>query len=328
MNDDAAPVNRIVVAAVSFGLAFLLWVVIQLLQPVGWKVVSAPVLFVDVDKYQGRYLFSQPKPEEANIRIDGPADQVQDADDKFLRQNGVFVYADLNNVHSGSDSYPVRMSFRKNSPYTFTLLTSEVRLDVQEPKRRRLPVTVEATGQMDPERNLAYNGAITEPGIVYLTGPKSAVDQVKKVRVFLDLSAVQPHSFSMAPVEAVDEGDNVVSDVSVSPELVKVTPQVAPAATTRTVLVEQIFKGHPAMGYSVTNFVVEPNQVAIQGPIEVIGNLHSVPTQPINIEGVRTSTSYEIPLQLPPGVKTYSTRLVRVHVVIEPTPAQPSGSDR
>lgn len=329
MTEENGARNKISMAAVSLGLSLLLWTVVKLSQPPDFKPVSTDVLLVDTEKYQDRYIFPE-ELDQATVLVEGPTDQVQTVDERFLKRNGVFVYADLNNLHLGKARYPLKLyQPKRNSPYTFNLLTKDVQIEIQEVRRRRLPISVEPTGEIEASRNLSYNGATADPNMVALRGPRAAVDRVKRIRVYLDLAEVRQHGEMTSPAEALDENDNIVTDVTVSPQLINLRPQLAPGGSTRTVLIEPTFKGKPAMGFSVSNWAVEPNQVALQGPQEILSTLRKVSTKEIPLEGVRTSTSYDVALMLPPGVKSYSTRTVQVQVAVEPTPATASaGNDR
>jgi YbbR domain-containing protein len=311
------------VMGVSLLLSMLLWIVIQINQPPGFQYQEVNISAVNFEKYESRYLFPKGLG-SVLVRIDGPQDQLTDdsSAQKALRESKVYVYVDLNDAHPGTDRYPLNIVYRHDSQFTFTLEKPTLEVHIDQSLIRHLPVTVDTTGQIPSFLNIVYDGATADPSSVVIQGPASAVSRVKSIRALLDLSAVTatPSSYPEVILEPLDENDNPVpdEDLTVSPQAAKIVPSVAPAPQSETVLVEPIMNGHPAMGFSVTDFSVEPNQVAIQGSPDILAKLRKVSTKGISLDGLRASTTFDVPLELPPGVKTYSAKTIRVRVVIEP----------
>jgi YbbR domain-containing protein len=90
-------------------------------------------------------------------------------------------------------------------------------------------------------------------------------------------------------------------------------------ASTAALLVEPRVEGQPAAGFVRTTTVVEPPTVAIAGPVSRLALMRSVGTEPISIEGARSSVTRTVNITLAdPELRLTGTRSVRVTVTIEP----------
>jgi len=321
--------SKALTLASSLAISLLLWVAVQLLQPAGYQYESVPVAIVNFDKYQDKYI--TPSLENTLVRIDGPQDQLPDdgAAQRVLRENRVYVYVDFANAHPGVDRYPIKVAYSHRDPqFMFNPIVNTVQVDIQTKAHKPLPISVEATGQIPQTLSFVYNGATSDPSIVQVQGPASEVNRVKKVRAFIDLNQVTgtPREYQEVSLEPLDENDNPVALATVTPQAVEVFPSVAPAAQSRTVLVEADLERHVAPGFTVTDFTVEPNQIAVQGPPEILARLRVVKTKPISLDGLRASATYDQQLELPAGVKAYSVKSVRVQVTIEQSDSSPGSS--
>lgn len=307
--------NKFPILGVSFILSFLLWTVLQISQPPGTKEGSTKVLAFNYEQSESRYVI--PPLGDARVQVLGPQDELEGAADDVLRRNNVIVYVDLSDAHAGKGRYPLKLYAKPNSSFTFRLLDVEKELNIERRKLRRMPVAVDPVGEVDPDNTVAFDGASAQPAMVVISGATSAVDRVRRVRALLDLSTVEAKQPNPIPAEAVDEDDNKVDDVAISPQVITVTPLLAQAPNAKTVQISPLFKGRPADGFKVGTWTVEPSQVAVRTEDGDVPRLRSVQTGQINLEGLRTSTTFEVPLQLPAGVQTISAKKVRVSVLIE-----------
>lgn len=312
-------------------LSFLLWIGLKYNQPPGSIPTDIPVGMVNFEQYQSRYSFPADLGTVA-LRIDGPQDRLRDDQatlDRILRENRVSVYVDFNDMHPGNHSYPLHLVCSLDSDFTFNLINKTMRVNVEPKSTRRFLVTIQAMGAI-PDENLTYNGAVSDPSNVTVEGPATAVSRVKKVRGFLDLTQVTSSGYTEVALVPVDENDSQVLEVDVKPTYTKIVASVAPAAQSKTVLVEPAMSGHPAVGYELFDYTVEPDQIAVQGPPEELAKLQKIATEPVALSGMRSSTAMDRKLILPPGVKAFSVKSVKVQVTIKAsgttTPATTTGT--
>ena len=86
---------------------------------------------------------------------------------------------------------------------------------------------------------------------------------------------------------------------------------------TRKVKVEAVQVGDPAAGFLVDSVDLEPAVVQITGPRSIVGNLRSVPTQPIDVSGISSDTTVTAEMDLPRPVELLtgeSLPSARLHV--------------
>ncbi len=159
------------------------------------------------------------------------------------------------------------------------------------------------------------------PGQVSLSGPRSLVESVDKVVATVWLHASKTDLQREVVPEAFDAEGKPVNSIEITPRTVTVNVGVTPLAEFRDVTVRAVPVGTPAAGYWLSNIIVEPAAVTIQGAPEIIRTMTSVAsTTPIDVSGADESFSERVTLELPEGVSVYSTDtngqtvLVRVEV--------------
>jgi YbbR domain-containing protein len=305
------------VMAVSLLLSIFLWVGLQFTQPQNVRYLKVPIQPYNDEAVKGKLVIG--KLDKAWVQVAGTDDLLQGAIDDIQNKGIVAVYVDLANAHVGTDDYPVHITqINQKLPYTVTLSDSTTSVTIEQKDSRDLPLTIEETGQIPADSNLMFDKASAEPAVVKVEGPSSAVRLVKKVRTFLDLSQVGSSTALPGITEALDENDQQVQSVTLTPSTVRILVALAPAAQSESVIVEPVWKGHPAMGFAVTDYSVEPNQIAVQGAPDVLARLRKVSTKPIILDGLRASTTLDVHLEMPPQVKAYSVQTVRIRIVIEP----------
>jgi hypothetical protein len=78
------------------------------------------------------------------------------------------------------------------------------------------------------------------------------------------------------------------------------------------------WSGDPAFGYRLLNIGVDPPSVLIEGPPEVVNELTSLQTEPIDITGLTESFIQQATLALPEGITLDQNQEIFVTVGIEP----------
>jgi YbbR domain-containing protein len=316
MNEPVGMATKLPMMLVSLLLSFGLWMYVQVTQPANVRYVKVPVQPFNVENMPKNLIVG--RLDKVYLEVSGTDDVLSTAIDDIDNKGMVTAYVDLSSAHVGVDDYPLKLSVAKRDlPYKVSC-DKTLSVNIDQKLDVKLPITVEEIGQISPGKDLAFNGATAEPSLAHVEGPINAVRAVKKLRAFLDLSMVDSSSVLLVHVEPLDDHDQAVQGVTVEPDRVGVSVAVAPAPLTSSVLVDPVMTGQPAIGYTVTDFSVEPNQLAIQGAPDVLARIRKIRTRPIVLSDLRATTSFEVPLDLPPNVKSYSVQRVRVRVTIEP----------
>lgn len=211
---------------------------------------------------------------------------------------------------------PSKYSQFKWVPPPSIMVTMEALLSI-----RRQPA-VEATGEA--RTGLKFGAATVDPPYVTISGPKTAVNNVSDVKVQLDLTDVASGNSYRLNVLVLDKDGSPVRGVRVVPLVVNVTPILAQNSPTRTLLVSPNWIGQPESGFRVARVSIQPSQVTVQGDRAKIADRLTVETQPIDLSGLKASTTKIVDLILPPGVKPLGPRRITVRIRIEPVSEAPS----
>lgn len=190
----------------------------------------------------------------------------------------------------------------------------------------RIPVSVNVVGEY-PEG--FYGGAFTrDPSLVALSGPKSLVDQVARIYVDYDASALTPEAGEVAtalPMRFVDrEGNEIVSD------LLEVTSS---GVVLRSIIIEQdlypirvlpvsdldIISGEPAKGYQITGVEISPTVLRAAGDETIINDIQSLFVEStVNVDGVTESITTSLRVKKPSELAYLNSTTVNVTVTVEP----------
>jgi YbbR domain-containing protein len=179
---------------------------------------------------------------------------------------------------------------------------AEVRVEVDRIVARTVPVEVE-TGSI-PD-GLEIERPVINVREVEVRGPASVVDRVDRAVAFISIPASGINVNEAVDLTAVDVSNQPVATgmVELDPATVSVQVDVSAIETQTTVAVRpNVEPGTPAPGFALEALRVEPSTITIVGLPEDLGEIGSVLTEPISIDGASTSQTFEVGLQLPDGI--------------------------
>lgn len=190
----------------------------------------------------------------------------------------------------------------------------------------RIPVSVNVIGEY-PEG--FYGGAFTrDPSVAAVSGPKTLVDQVARIYVDYDASALSPEAGEVStalPMRFVDRQGNEI----VSP-LLEVTSS---GVVLRSIIVEQdlypirvlpvseldIITGQPARGYQVTGVTVSPTVVRVAGDETLLSDIQSLFVESaVSVEGATETLTASLRIKKPAELAYLNSSTVTVTVTVEP----------
>lgn len=259
---------------------------------------------------------------DISVRVTGPRSVVSD-----MTTPEVTASLDLDDIDEPGD-YTVSIEVR----------TPRGVWDV-DPNPSRLPIRVEEsitelfvvetviTGNVESTRQI--NATVEDASEITVVGPRSSVERVARVIVPVEIeSQTRNFTTSIAP-QAVDDQDQPIPEVSITPELVTVNVSIETRGKRVAVLTQ--LDGSPAQGYEVVDRTILPATVLIDGPDELVEPLISVSTEPIDITGVSETLTRRVAIVgLPEGVHVLDSADEAVDVVVQirqlgvrqPLPAQ------
>ncbi len=218
--------------------------------------------------------------------------------------------------------YLVRLESTSDYEVQWSPANMRIPVKLDQQVTQRVKVEVEPIGNFRME-NYRYDGATSDPASITVTGASSLVSKVKLARAYLNLTSLEGDYTQRAKVELLDAKDSPISNLSMSTESVTVRAFIAPRPPRRSLLIQPTWNGSPEFGATVSDYAFTPAQVSVEGPADVLANLSVINTKPINIAGLRETTTLEAELDLPEGIRLTRPEKVSVKVFIKsaaPTP--------
>lgn len=153
---------------------------------------------------------------------------------------------------------------------------------------------------------------------IIISGPESRVRRVNKIGASVDVTGVRLDVQGEVTLQALDENDQPVEGVSLSPARIQVTVPVVQKGGYRDLAVKVVVSGRVASGYRLTSILVNPPVVTVfSSDIELINSLPGyVETSQVDLTGVSADLETYLTLNLPVGVSLLGDQTVLVQVGI------------
>ncbi len=288
--------SRIADKIVSVLLAILIWAyVISGTNPVG----TTTVRFIPVQ------LLNESALQSAGLAIAGTGDYTVDvviagtrSELAGIKSGDIIARADLSDLHVGQNYITVEVEAPQNVTVN-EVRTQSIQVYVDTAVAEERSVALDVVNVPDGfEISTLFRGAQS----VFLTGAKSLVDTVDKVRMTMDASQLkQDEVFSTTlDVEAVGADGSVVPGVSISQEKIDVQ---AVLYAVKQVALNVPLEGDYDPDVEVVSSIV-PTSIVIKGPAENIEDIWTIDSYPIDVSAISESCSIEIQPRLPYGVGT------------------------
>ena len=246
-------------------------------------------------------------PTTINVVVEGLDQDLRQIDERLLARVSALI--DLSQATPGINEY--RVTIRPPTGAGMSLEwrpqgDRQVLVGIDRRVHRNFQVQVVKLG-LAPD-GIEVGNVLLEPSEIMLDGPESLLNLVDQVRATLDVSKVRAGETYEAPVEVFGRDKGPMPLVTSEPQTVTLRPIVAAAPPSRSVLVSPSWQGQLAFGAEVVSYSITPNQVEVQGLREVLSDLMTMRTEPIDLTGVRESAVRTIALVVPTGVEVLNTR--------------------
>lgn len=271
--------------------------------------VTVPVLPINV----GEDVVVVDLPATVTMTMRAPVDAFDRIDLTTLRPR---LFVDLTNATAGVKEYrtvadvPANVrQFEWDFPRT---------LEVQLEAVRRVEREVEVVPTGEPRPGFEFGNSSVEPETVTVRGAESQVARIRTVRVLLDLSDERSAQSRRQAVEVLDSEGRPLR-VDVFPQEVTVTWALMPAEPRWSMLVSPVFAGQPEPGFRLAGYVVTPPAIMVRGDRGNRGEVGSLDTETVSLEGLRANTNRTVRVRIPEGLRA-TERTVNVRVLVEPMP--------
>lgn len=229
---------------------------------------------------------------------------------------------DLSGLNGNQATLPVRVKSSRRQVQVVEVSPSTLDVTLDNLVSRTVPVQVAPLGVVPVGFDLASTS--TDPTSVAVSGPQSLVQTVAAACAEVNLTDLRVAVQQTVKLKAQASHCGDISQVSLSPEDVRVNVDVTQTVFTRPFVVNPTVRGQPAPGYSVTAVSVDPQLVQVSAPLDILSAIDPVKgltTEEVNIAGARGGDSGSqdvtrvVKLQLPQGA-TASRDDVTVQVTI------------
>jgi YbbR domain-containing protein len=297
-------------AVASLALAFLLWAWVTTQRDPPETRVFADLTLQAPSLPEPLQIAGELPP--VTIEVIGPRSVVDQVSRAGLRPS-----LDLSEV-AGPGNYQAAVEVELPAAARVDSVTpARVALVVDETTSRTMHLDVTPAQIDDPTRRIGE--IVPEVSEVTVSGPKRLVDNVDRVVLPVDIGdRTDDFAADFVPT-ALDGAGQAIPEVAVLPSRVMTTVEVEQRGRAVPVLVQTA--GNPAQGYETVGSVANPSTVLLDGPDEVLANILSVVTAPVNVDGATETVSTRVGLEdLPPDVRVVNPADGSVVAVVQIRP--------
>jgi YbbR domain-containing protein len=249
------------------------------------------------------------KTESVPVLVSGPKSEVD-----ALNDNDIKAEVNLSSVKLTTTTLRIRtFQMPPAAPNVQTVDHPTVLVDVAPRERKTLRITAQLEG--DEHASAKYGTPRLSPEMAGVSGRREDLQHVAKLVVTADVSRLG--GFADLPIRAYDKDGIEVRGVEVDPATTRVELSLASTDATRALVVNVPFRGQTAFPYQVTDISVDPPQVTVAGKPDLLVSLTRADTDDLDVSGLTSDVTRDMPLRLPAGVQLKSgTRTVRVTVKV------------
>ncbi|MFB5660435.1 YbbR-like domain-containing protein [Alteribacillus sp. HJP-4] len=228
-----------------------------------------------------------------------------------LSRSNYEVYVDLQEM--GEGTHNVRVD-HQNFPADLNVVISPrtVSVTIEELESRDYPVDVELTNEDQAEDGYTFGDPSTDPEQVTVIAAPSQHRRIENLRAYVDVSGANGDVEGESQVVAYDaygEEMNITAD----PEIVNVhVPADSPSAE---VPINLSREGSLPDNLSIESLDIEPTEVTIFGPMEILEEIDTVEAV-LDLSEIEGNGTIEINPELPEGVERIRPETLEVEVEV------------
>ncbi len=293
-------------------LALFIWLTAtQEQDPINSQFLQVNVAF---DGQPAESILIEPQQSIVQIRVEGPESALRQ-----LSPDNFEAFVDLSQVPFGENTLaPIRISSSADDVEITLVIPESVDVLLEEEVSREIPVELDIRGST--ARGHTRGNPLLEPEFITVSGPRSDVEDLDFALVTVFLNDPRETSVGSHIPVFYDTQGRVASTVDLESDAqsVQVTVPIEQSAGFAEKIITVDWSGDPAFGYRLLNISVDPPSVLIEGTPEIVNELTSLQTEPIDITGLTESFIQQATLALPEGITLDQNQEIFVTVGIEP----------
>ncbi len=293
--------------------ALVLWMYIRSSEdPITTSVIKyVPVKILNEDTLADRDLVLIPNQDfYINLTVKAPASTIKDLDKKEFT-----LVADLQGYALTPGENKVQVKVKEAIPGV-SVVNSDgllMKVDVDTLADKYVNVTSGIVGEV---ADGYYNDdSVISPNSIKISGPQRYLDQVVGAVAQVDITNVSTDIDKSCKVTLVDSEEREVTGLSVYPEYVQVKIQVKKG---KYLGINVQTTGTAAPGVTIVSMEAAPKSIEVAGVSEIIDEIKSINTAPINISNITESTTVDASLIMPEGIHSVNNeKTVKVKITVK-----------
>jgi YbbR domain-containing protein len=272
----------------------------------GSRVMEEVALTVYYD--EENYVLTE-APETVQVTLRGPQNILTLAQVTQPQQE---VYVDLTDKEQGVYYERVQHSGFP-SDLTLSIVPMTVRVTIQEKQTVSFPVEVELINEGQMEEGYVVGTPEVTPSTVDITAAQGMIEQIVSAKAVIDLSSRDSSFEESVAVIFYDENGNDL-ELNADPPAVEVSVPVT--SPNKEVPVRLGREGQLPDGMAIDTVRLNPENVTIYGPVEVINDITFVDLPNIDLSEISGDDTFELEVPLPDGVESVSPETVTVDIEV------------
>lgn len=313
--------NRWVMKIIALLLAFMLYMSVSIENSSTQQTDSPPSPFsgstdvqtvtdVPVETFYDREnLVVSGVPQSVTVTLEGPTASVKPT----ALQKDFEIFADLSNL--GIGTHEVTLESRNLSDRLEVRIEPSVAsVTIHERISEDFPVDVDFINRGQMEEGYQAEQPIVKPNIVKVTGSRELIESIALVKARVDLKGVNESIEQQSRVTVYDREGNTLN-VEIDPPVVDVNVPIT--SPFKSVPLKINRKGSLKEGLSIINIEAVPNEITVYGPKSAIDKLEFIDNIELDLTEITESTTIEVDVPVPDGVKRVVPEKVKINVEVE-----------
>lgn len=297
----------------SFFLALAVWIsAVVVDDPNERRTYPEPIKLEIVEPSTG-VILSGEVPDEVTVELSAPSSLWG----QLTGQPGLIqASVDLSTLGPGKYVLPVELEILIGPVRLVEVIPSEIAFALETEIRKSMVITPVVSGE--PAIGFHSGELSMELDNITIAGPQSNIDLVVEVIANIDVEDARNPIDSEVALLPVDNNGQVVSGITLEPEVVNINLPITQSERYRDVSVTLEIIGAPGQGYRLTTLSVTPPTVTIflSDPNLVSALPGVVQTDPLDLTGSAVDIETRLALNIPDGVTVVGDQNVLVNVGI------------
>jgi YbbR domain-containing protein len=235
---------------------------------------------------------------------------------------------DLSGLSDGEHTLEIQIQIPYQPVRIISATPRTATVNLEPLATQTFPIELNITG--DPAIGYQVGDPILEPQEVVISGPQSQVERIAQVRATINLTNVRESVDQTVSVQPLDENNQIVANLGVSPSEASISLPVSQQGGYRDLAVKVLVEGQVASGYRLANITVFPPVVTVfSGDPTLVNSLPGVlETHPLDLEEANDDLTTRLAINLPEGVSLVGDQTVLVRVNVAPIQSSLTLSNR